>query len=112
MPNLPKYPDIGQNSNVDIFDFQISCQSHVKENFHNSRTSDDINMNLGPVTKLDKRNKGTSKKFDNDVISANCDIIVTFSIYGQSGAIQKPDSRGTVCKSFIFIDSNLSSHRN
>ena len=109
---MPKCPDIGQNSNVDIFDFQISCQSHVKENFNNSRTSDDINMNLGPVTKLDKRNKGTSKKIDNDVMSANCDIIVIFSIYGQSRAIQKPDSRGTVCKSFIFIDNNLSSHRN
>ena len=69
-------------------------------------------MNLGPVIKLDKRNKGTSKKCDNDVTSANCDVIVIFSIYGQFGAIQKPDSRGTVCKSCIFIYSNLSSHRN
>ena len=28
-------------------------------------------MKLGPVTKLDKRNKTTLKKFDDDVISAN-----------------------------------------
>ena len=28
-------------------------------------------MKLGPVTKPDKRNKTTSKKFDNDVISPN-----------------------------------------
>ena len=29
----------------------------LKENCHNSRTSDDIDMKLGPVTILDKRNK-------------------------------------------------------
>ena len=31
-----------------------------------SKTSDDIVMKLGPVTKLDKRNKTTSKNFDNE----------------------------------------------
>ena len=31
-------------------------------------------MNLGPVTKFDKRNKTTSKKFDDDVIPENCDV--------------------------------------
>ena len=49
-------------------------------------------MKLGPVTKLDKKNKTTSKKFDNDVVSANCDVIVIFPIYGEFGAIRKPDS--------------------
>ena len=39
-------------------------------------------MKLGPVTKLDKRNKTTSKSFDDDVMSANCDVIVIFPIYG------------------------------
>ena len=34
----------------------------MKENCHNSGTSDDIDIKLGPVTKLDKRNKETSKK--------------------------------------------------
>ena len=38
-------------------------------------------MKLGPVTKLDKRNKTTSKKFDDDVISENCDVIAIFPIY-------------------------------
>ena len=33
-------------------------------------------MKLGPVTKLDKENKTTSKRFDDDVMSANCDVIV------------------------------------
>ena len=39
-------------------------------------------MKLGPVTKLNKRNKATSKKFDNDFMSGNCDVIVIFPIYG------------------------------
>ena len=46
-------------------------------------------MNVGPVTKLHKRNKTTSKKFDDDVMSANCDVIVIFPIYSpfeQSGS--------------------------
>ena len=40
-------------------------------------------MKLGPVPKLDKRHKTTSKKLDDDVISTNCDAIVIFLIYGQ-----------------------------
>ena len=36
-------------------------------------------MKPGEVTKLDKRNKATSKNFDNDVISENCDVIAIFS---------------------------------
>ena len=48
-------------------------------------------MKLGPVTKLDKRNKTASKKFDDDVMLVKCDVIVIFPIYGQFGAIRKPD---------------------
>ena len=44
-------------------------------------------MKLAPVTKLDKRNKTVSKKFDGGIISANCDIIVISTVYGQFGAI-------------------------
>ena len=64
-------------------------------------------MKLGPVTKLDKRNKKTSKKFDNDVMSVKCDVIVIFPIYGQFGAIHEPDSGRIVCKTYIFINSKL-----
>ena len=39
-------------------------------------------MKLGPVTKLDKKNKTTSKKIDFDVMSENCDVIVIFQIFG------------------------------
>ena len=41
-------------------------------------------MKLAPVTKLDKKNKTTSKKNDG-VISADCDVIVISPIYGQFG---------------------------
>ena len=36
-------------------------------------------MKLGSVTKLDKRNRKTSKAFDNGVVLANSKVIVIFS---------------------------------
>ena len=70
MPNLvsltsnsSQSPDIGQNSYGGISDSQISGQSLIKENCHNSRTSDDIDMKLGPVTKLDKREIKRRQKY-------------------------------------------------
>ena len=110
--NLPQSSDIGQNSDRDISNFQISGQSFIKENCHNSKTSDDIDMKLGPVTKLDKRNKATSKKLNDNVMPANYDIIVIFLIYSHFGTIQKLDSERTVCKTYIFINSNLLSNKN
>ena len=103
----PQSPYIGQSSNGGIFDFRISGQFFIKENCHNFRTSDDIDMKFGPVTKLFKRNKRTSKFFDDDVMSKNCDVIVIFSIYGQFGAIRKLDFGHMVCKTYVFINSNL-----
>ena len=35
-------------------------------------------MKLGPVTRLDKRNTATSKKFKGDVMSTNYDVIFFF----------------------------------
>ena len=55
-------------------------------------------MELGPVTKLDKRNKTMSKKFDDEVTSTNCDVNFIFPIHGQFGAIRKPDFGRIVCK--------------
>ena len=89
MWNFSQSPGIGQNSGGGISDLQISGQSLVKENCHASRASDDIDMKLGPLNKFDKRNKTTSKKFNHDVISANCEVIVIFPIYDQFGAMQK-----------------------
>ena len=68
-------------------------------------------MKLGPVTKRNKKNRKTCKKVDNDVISKTCEVIVIFSIYGQFEAIRKPDSGCIVCKTYIFINSNLLSYK-
>ena len=68
-------------------------------------------MKRGPVTTLDKTNK-TSKKIDGDVMSGNCDVIAIFPIYSQFVAIWKPDSGCIVCKTYIFINSNLLSYKN
>ena len=97
--NSPQSPDIGQNLDGGISDFWISVQSFIKGNCHNSRTSDDIDTKLGPVAKLDKKNKTKSKKFGNDVITSNCYVIVILPIYCQFGAIRKPDSGRIICKS-------------
>ena len=52
MPNWAQSRDIGQNSDDDI-----------------SRTSgDDIDRKIGPVTKPDKRNKKSLRKFDDEVM--------------------------------------------
>ena len=75
-------------------------------------------MKIGPVTKLDKKNKTTSKKKkkkkenDDDFMSKNCDITAIFPIHGQFGAICKPRSRCLVCKTYIFINSNVLSYKN
>ena len=50
-------------------------------------------MKLGPVTKIGKRNKTTSKKFDDNVMSENCDLIVIFHIFGQFGGSPEAEFR-------------------
>ena len=68
-------------------------------------------MKLGSVTKLDKKNKTMSKRFDDGVMSENCDVIVIFRIFGQFGAVRKLDSGHRVCKSYVFSNSNLFSYK-
>ena len=89
---MPESPDIGQNSDRGISNFQISGQSFIKENCHNFRTSDNIDIKLGPVTKLYKRNQATAEEIDDEAMSANCDVNFFFQIYDQFWAIQEPDS--------------------
>ena len=55
-------------------------------------------MKLGPVTKLDKRTETTTKNFDDDVISANFDVIAIFLFYDRFRTIRKPDFGRIVCK--------------
>ena len=51
-------------------------------------------MKFGPVTKLEGKNKTTSKKFDDKVIYKNCNAIAIFQIYAQFRALrnQIPDT--------------------
>ena len=69
-------------------------------------------MKLGPVAKLDKTNKTTSKKFDVDIIPETCHVIVFFRIFGQFGTVRRPGSGHRVCKSYVFSNSNLLSYKN
>ena len=48
----------------------------------------------------------------NYVISKNYDVIVIFRIYGEFGAIWKPDSGRTVYETNIFIKSDVLSYTN
>ena len=69
-------------------------------------------MKLGPVTKLGKKTKTTTKKFDDNVMSENYDVIFIFPIYGQYEAIGKPDSGLIVCKTYVSTISKLLSYKN
>ena len=73
IPNSPQSPDIEQNSDGFISDLRLSGQSLIKENCHNSRTSDDIDIKLGPKTKIDKRKKTTLQ----NLTMTSCRQIVT-----------------------------------
>ena len=70
-------------------------------------------MKLRQAAKLDKKNETKKlRKFAVDVMSANCNAIVIFSVYGQFGAIRKPDSGRLVYKTYIFSKSSLMSYKN
>ena len=69
-------------------------------------------MKLGPVPKLDKKNKTTSENFDDDVMPGDCDVIIIFRIFGQFGAVRRPDSGHRVYKSYVFSNRNLLSYKN
>ena len=65
-------------------------------------------MKAGPLTKINMR----SKKMSRNLPITLCNAIVIFKIYGQFGTNQKLDSGGKVCKTYIFINSNLLSYKN
>ena len=90
IPNSPQSPVIGQNSDGRIFDFHISGQSLINKIVVTPEPG--VDMKLGPVTKLDKRNWATSEKFDDDIMLDNCEVFVFLLIYDQFAAIWKPDS--------------------
>ena len=84
-------PDIEKNSNGSISDFRSSDQSLINKNCHNSRTSNYIDVTPRAVTTFEKKNKGTSKNTDDEVMLENFDVIVIFSINGKLGVIGRLD---------------------
>ena len=68
-------------------------------------------MKLGPVINVARKNM-TSKNVSDETMSANCDVIDILPISGKFGAIQKPYYGRIVCKTYIFINSNLLSYKN
>ena len=51
--------------------------------------------------------KLTPKNIDNNFMSANCDVVVSFGIYDKFEKILKADFGREVCKTYVFINSNL-----
>ena len=83
---MPQSPDIEENSDGAIFNFQISGESFINDNYHNSKYSHDIDIKLEPVTKCDKRKTAALQKFDVDVELTNCDLIVFLTNFQPSGS--------------------------
>ena len=52
------------------------------------------------------------QKINNDIILANCHVIVIFLIYSQFETTRKPDSGHIVCKTYILTNRNLLSYKN
>ena len=60
-------------------------------------------MKLEPVTKLDKKNTSTLNKIQSYVMSANCNVIAFFRIYGKFTAIKKLDLVWSIKLTFSLI---------
>ena len=78
-----------------------------------SRAQQHPSLKLGSKLKylnIDQMLLSLGSEFDDDIISANFDVIVIFPIYGQFGTIPKPDSGRILCKTYSFIDNNLLSY--
>ena len=84
----------------------------MKENCQNSKTRDDIDMKLEPVTKIENGNKTTSKNLVMTSFWYIMTSLLCFLIYGQFGSIRKLHSRRIVCKTHISIESNFLFYKN
>ena len=107
---MPQSRNIGENSDRGICNFWISGQSLIERNWHNFRTIDDIDMKIGPVSKTDKRNN--VKTIDLEIMLEHFHVISIFPVYGQVGAIWKPESGCIVCKTYVVINSNFLFYKN
>ena len=74
----PSLPILGKTQAGVFPNPAFLVKSLLKEKCHNSRTSGNIDMKLGKITKLYQRNKTASKNVDDNVMSKNVDVIVIF----------------------------------
>ena len=72
-----------------LSDFRISGQPLINKNCHNSKTSNDIDVKLRPVTKIDRRKTARSKQEQKiyDFMSAIVTSLLFFFIYSQFEAL-------------------------
>ena len=90
--------------------FDIPCSSQSVDIEQNS-DGGISNLRISLVGFLTRETKQRQKN-DSDVMLEICDVIAIFLIYGQFGAIQKPNSGCIVCKTYIVISNNLLSYKN
>ena len=69
------------------------------------------NMDQSLNLTREKKQRQKNKIIITMISCPKSDVITIFSIYGQFGIIQKLDSRHIVCKTYIFINSNVLSYR-
>ena len=67
-------------------------------------------MKIGLVTKVIRRNKQLQKKFDDDVMSENCDVDAIF--FNLRPNLEESKFGPIVYKTYISINSNLLSYKN
>ena len=91
---------------------KITGQPFIEENCQNSRSCNDIDVKLGPVTKIEKKNHGTIKKSLTMTLYRSLWRHCHFRFYHQLGAIQKFEFGLIVCKTYIFINSKVLSYKN
>ena len=95
-PTCPNLQILGKSQTGVFPNSRFLVKSLIKVNCHNSRTSDDIDMKLGTVTKLYKK-KTTRKKHEDDVISKIVTSMLFFQFMAnleQSGS-RIPDAEST-----------------
>ena len=84
----------------------------INRSCRKSTTSDDTDMKLGPVTKIEKRNTATSK----ELTVTSCRQIMTPAslvlIHGWFGTLGNLDYGGIDYNSYIFINSSLLYYKN
>ena len=104
---LPQFPDIGQNSAAGIAgisDCWLSGQSLINGNCHNSRTRDDIDIKIWPVT---KHNVKKIWRWDHvGKLWRRC----YFSNLVESSRLL--DSQRIFYRTYVFINSNHFSYKN